>query len=244
MPTERKEVLGKDFPFSPLYECPRLDAKERQAYHDEMLARELDGFFWRSFWLLYLNQVPGDYLEFGCGSSVTSFRLAHKHFRLRPEIPRRLFAFDSFEGLPEPAGGDAGPAWAQQGGMEVSREQFEELLARHGIARDEYVAVPGFFEETLKGKQPVDFGIEKAAFVHVDCDYYKSAKLALEFVLPVLADGAILSFDDWFAFNGSPGRGEQRAFREVMGAPDAGLSYCEWQTFRFHGKAFLIHRAG
>jgi O-methyltransferase len=240
--TERQDVLGKDFPFSPIYECPSLNEEGRQAYHDEMLARELDAYFWRCFWLLYLNQVPGDYLEFGSGSTVSSFRLAHKHYRLRPEIPRRLFAFDSFEGLPAPAGVDEGPAWAQQRGMAVSLEQFIELLALHGIARDEYVVAPGFFEDTLSGKEPSDYGIERAAFVHIDCDYYESAKLALEFALPALSDGAILSFDDWFAFNGRPDHGEQRAFREVMAANKGTLSCCEWQTFRFHGKAFLVHR--
>jgi O-methyltransferase len=70
--------------------------------------------------------------------------------------------------------------------------------------------------------------MKKAAIIHVDCDLYASAKIALEFVKPLLVDGTVIIFDDWYCFRGKSEFGEQCAFNEwITTLPD--WSFTEYQ---------------
>lgn len=217
----------------------RIDQDAYEGYQEQQMIRYLDEFYWKCFFFLRANRIKGDYVEFGSGSNIRSFRLAYK-YKMLENLPLSLFAFDSFQGLPEPTGIDGHEAW-QKGGMAVSLEQFQAVLTRQGAGLGDFQAVEGFYEETLRDHSPGDYGIEKAAFVMIDCDLYASASLALEFVASVLADGSIIALDDWFCFSGDPERGEQRAFREFLrNHPE--LSVSEFLQFGWHGKSFIVHR--
>jgi len=200
----------------------------------------LDEFFWKCFFMLHMNRVGGDYLEFGSGSHTRSFRLAYKYWKLEYRSPR-LFAFDSFEGLPEPTGIDAHAQWAK-GAMAVPLDEFHARMRQIGAAQDEYTVVPGFYEDTLDKASPSDYGIRQAAMVFVDCDLYASSVSVLRFVKDVVADGCVLAFDDWYCFNGDPLRGEQRAFREFLAAAAGDVAVSEYLDFGWHGKSFIVHR--
>jgi len=52
--------------------------------------------------------------------------------------------------------------------------------------------------------------------IHIDCDLYESAKTVLSFITPIVQEGTIIMFDDWYQFRGNPDKGEQRAFREWL----------------------------
>lgn len=227
----------KTFPWSELYTIPSKEVYP--ARREEMMIRFLDEFFWKCFFMMRMNRIEGDYLEFGSGSNVRSFRLAYKYNKLEYPKPR-LFAFDSFEGLPEPTGVDAHVQW-RKGAMAVSLEEFHQVMRGMKATEDEYHVVPGFFEETLDAVEPSAYGIEKAAMVFVDCDLYASAVSVLDFVKDILVDGSVLAFDDWFCFNGSPQKGEQRAFREFL-ETNEDLTISEYLNFGWHGKSFLVHR--
>ena len=56
--------------------------------------------------------------------------------------------------------------------------------------------------------------MSKASIIMIDCDLYNSTKLLLEFVTDIVQDGAILIFDDWFAYKGNRMKGEQLAANE------------------------------
>lgn len=45
---------------------------------------------------------------------------------------------------------------------------------------------------------------------------FESAKLVLNFIRPLLVDGTIIIFDDWYTFKGNPNLGEQHAFKEWL----------------------------
>jgi hypothetical protein len=175
---------------------------------EERMIAQLDDFFWKAFFYLRMNRIEGDYLEFGCGSNMRSFRLAAKYRRLEKPAAMRLFAFDSFEGLPEPLGVDVHPQW-RKGLMKVSLEQFKAELVKQGVSEAEYATVPGFYDRTLRGHVPTDYGISKMSMAFIDCDLYASTKDALAFIKADFQDGAIIAFDDWFCFGGDPdlGRG-------------------------------------
>ncbi len=232
-----KTVGGGTFPFSDLHEH---DAEATRYLREYALQRHIDDFYYKAFSILRFNKVAGDYLEFGCGSNIRSFRFALKYDRLEPFAGRRLFAFDSFEGLPQ-VGTEDHRQW-RTGSMAVSREQFREVLAHYRAEEGrDFHTVPGFFDRTLTGHTPAEYGIEKAAFVHVDCDLYSSTVPVLAFVTDILQPGSILSFDDWFCENGDPRRGEQRAFHEWRESCAEKWRLDPYLPFGWHGMSFLVN---
>ena len=99
--------------------------------------------------------------------------------------------------------------------------------------------MPGWYTDTLTEATRTELLLEKVALVHIDCDLYESAKAALAFVGPLLEDGAIIVFDDWWLYRGRPEAGEQRAFAEWL------AEHPQWRAtelFRGTTVSFLLHR--
>ncbi|HXW23373.1 MAG TPA: class I SAM-dependent methyltransferase [Xanthobacteraceae bacterium] len=141
--------------------------------------------------------VPdGLYAEFGVYKGDSINRLA----RLRPQQP--FYGFDSFEGLPE--------AWtlgARTGAFSTG--------GRLPAVRDNVVLVRGVFAETL-AKFVAGCGKSAAAFIHVDCDLYSATKTVLDHLAPLLVEGTIIVFDEYFNYPGWQ-QGEFKAFAEFIG---------------------------
>jgi hypothetical protein len=113
----------------------------------DRLEREL--FFQRAFSALASNHIDGDYAEFGCYSGTT-FYFAHREAR-RFRHGCRLWAFDSFQGLPAASSQlDAHPERVP-GTVATSLERFHEICRENGIARGDYEVVPGFYVDGLQG---------------------------------------------------------------------------------------------
>src|SRR5690606_4931276 len=109
----------------------------------------------------------------------------------------KMWAFDSFEGLPAPHDDrDDHPVW-QQGTMVTTPLEFVELCSQRGIPRQRYETVKGFYDETLPPlKEP-----QNIALAYIDCDMYSSAVSVLEFLRPRLKQGMIVAFDDYFCMS-------------------------------------------
>ena len=80
---------------------------------------------------------------------------------------------------------------------------------------------------------------EPVTFVHVDCDIYSAAKCALSHVRPMLADGAIIAFDELLNYPGFE-KHEMRALYEVT--EEEGLRY-EWLIAGGGTDSWLSERA-
>jgi len=186
-------------------------------------------------WLVASDKVEGDYLEFGVfrgNSFIRSYHTLKKVFEARikafgtngtPEDSRerqaiwdrmRFFAFDSFKGLPELEGIDKETADFAEGQYEAGMEEVLANMAAHDVPLDRVTCVPGWFDQTCTPATIERYGIGKAAVVWVDCDLYHSTKSVLNFITPLLQDGTVIIFDDWYSYRGNPLRGEQRAFSE------------------------------
>ena len=181
-----------------------------------------------------VNQVEGDYLEFGVfkGARLTqAYETAisfHKYITAAKDpylrgmnaanlATMRFFGFDSFEGLPKAKDIDVFEGqekWIGEGSFSAALEQCKAGLPKKGITSGRIQLIKGWFNESLTDATKKSLGLESAAVVYVDSDYYESAVPALEFVTDLLVDGSILIFDDWFLFRGRSDRGEQRAFYE------------------------------
>ena len=168
--------------------------------------------------------LKGDFLEFGVydGTSFSNayfaFRKAHLQAAKRWNIEfirPRMFAFDSFAGLPEIGGMDtSGPF--KTGDYAYSESGFLNNLKKNEVDLSVVVTVKGFYNDTLNDATRKKYDIKKARIIHIDCDLYESAKVVLDFVTPTIQEGTIIIFDDWFQFHGNPDLGEARAFREWL----------------------------
>lgn len=69
-------------------------------------------FFDQAQYYLQVNRIDGVYAEFGC-HEVNTFRMALRTIGLpgRPNEITHFYAFDSFEGMPEPTGIDRQKIW-------------------------------------------------------------------------------------------------------------------------------------
>ena len=133
---------------------------------------------------------PGDVIELGAykGSSAAKLssacRLAGK----------RLWVFDSFEGLPEPAMDDAEHQIERRrcfarGDYAGSLEEVRSAVRRFG-SLEVCTFVPGWFSETL-----ADFD-EELSVAFVDVDLTESTRQAVAAAWPSLVDGGVLFVHD------------------------------------------------
>ena len=157
---------------------------------------------------LDLNEVEGDYAEFGVGESLI---ISHYFSRTNNIKNMNFFGFDSFSGLPKPEETDIHKSW-NEGDYKNPIEDFKKKLKNVDISENKVKLVEGWFKDTLRKDK--DYGIKKLAFVHIDCDFYSSTKLVLDFIKPYLQNGTIILFDDYNTFKGNYRNGEKRAFEE------------------------------
>jgi hypothetical protein len=196
-----------------------------------------------AWWFHYGNFRGGDYLEFGSHQGRT-FRMAWEHHRRHFDGKAHFWLFDSFEGLPEPEGIDRHPVW-HAGRLAMSVEDLHRLAGQAGIPRSAYTAVKGFYSDTLTPELAARMQSDgvKAAIVFVDCDLYASTVDVLEFITPLLQQGTIVCFDDWFHYDARPDRGEQLATREWLDRHPE-IELVDYHLFGWHGKSFVVHVAG
>ncbi len=197
-----------------------------------------NGITYKAASLIAAEKIEGDYLEFGVyrgDSFIAAYRsieLAFKNSytpgvwnsdrdcRERYAIwnKMRFFAFDSFQGLPSVKGLDVHSNDFVEGKYDCSHDEFRQNLQKAHIPTERITAVPGWFDESLTDKLIEKHRLETAAIVLIDSDLYESSKDVLNFITPLLAQGTVVIFDDWFCYRGNPGLGEQRACREWLEA--------------------------
>ncbi len=178
---------------------------------------ERQRLIWQIFDYLKENQVDGDYHEYGCHKAVT-FRMALADAHRKGIDSMRFYAFDSFEGLPEPKGIDRFHLHWKRGALTTSESHFMRLVRKQGKLVNRVETVKGFYNESLTPALQKSFQEKgrKIAFAFVDCDLYESTVDVLKFIDPLLQPGSVVYFDDFFHFQGDPARGEQKAIGEWL----------------------------
>ena len=165
-------------------------------------------FFLSAFKVIQYNGIDGDYAEFGCHGGIT-FGLAYQEI-CRRQLPIKMWAFDSFQGLPSSdLPEDQHPKWIANS-MKISIDDFHRVCSQNNIPRDRYETVVGYYEDSLKesaGKSLPD----NICLAYIDCDLYSSTKTVLEFLKPRLKHGMIIAFDDYYWWSSEQISGERRA---------------------------------
>jgi hypothetical protein len=160
-----------------------------------------------------LKEIPaqGLILEFGVYRGQTLRQIASR-------FPgRKIYGFDSFQGLPE--------AWInhEEGLFKLKEGELPEVP-------DHVELVKGWFQDTVPGFLESHPG--EVALLHIDSDLYSSCKYVLQEVGPRLVPGSIVMFDDYFNYPGWE-EGEHRAFREWVAD----------ESVRFECLGFLTHHS-
>jgi O-methyltransferase len=170
--------------------------------------------------------VEGDVVELGVYRGGTAGVLGRACQSSR--FNRRLWLFDSFQGLPAPGPEDGDEAAAFAGGradgslepIETrignadfacvgTREEVERFLfGPAGLDRAAVRLVEGWYQDTLPHAE-----VERIALLHVDCDWYAGVKLALETLYERVSPGGWIVIDDYGDWPGAA-----RALHEFLGS--------------------------
>lgn len=155
------------------------------------------------------NRVPGAFVECGVwrgGSAAIMAFVAN-----RAATGRKVWLFDSFEGMPEAteedgaaardlAAGRFGGALSPVGTNVASMEGVQDLLFRHCRVNSSVVSIrKGWFQDTLPRDKDT---IGPIALLRLDGDWYESTKVCLDELFDQVIDGGYVIIDDYGFFPG------------------------------------------
>jgi O-methyltransferase len=205
----------------------------------EKMMTEGASFFWDAFVALQVNGITGDYAEFGCHHGG-SFQAAYKAIS-GLGLNRHMWAFDSWQALPDDHPRDTHPGWLLGEGGAGGVENFHRACATHGVPREAYSAVEGYYNDSLP-PLGADGAPADIALAYIDCDLYSSTVTVLEFLEPRLKHGMIVAFDDYFCWSPTDVSGERAALHQFLTA------HPQWNFYRYKeihwsGTSFVVERA-
>ncbi len=143
------------------------------------------------------HNIPGDVVECGCAQGGSAALMALT--LVRHKARRRLWLFDTFEGLPAPTAGDPDFEIAElfTGTCVGTIEDVRGLFQRLNVEKDVHF-VKGLFQNTLPTAE-----IGQIALLHIDGDWYESVRTCLENLYDKVAVGGIIQFDDYGYWQGA-----------------------------------------
>jgi O-methyltransferase len=141
--------------------------------------------------------IPGDVVE--CGSALGGSAALMALTLRKLQAQRRIWLFDTFEGLPAPSSEDPDLEFASlfTGSCVGTIEEVRELFDRFGLAA-EVTLVKGLFQETL----PVT-PISQICLLHIDGDWYESVRACLDHLYDQVVPRGVIQFDDYGYWKGA-----------------------------------------
>lgn len=191
--------------------------------------------------------VKGDVAEFGAFWGASAGQIANA-MAMETKSSRKLWLFDSFEGLPEatnevdlqsPHVKDGTWTWRYEKNSGPTAEKLFALVSSF-LPADRIAIGDGWFKDTL---HEIPAGTT-FAMVHIDCDLYAPTAEVLGHLFgnDMLSDGCALFFDDWYCNRGSYKWGEQKAFSELITTLDERYSFTDWGPYGPLGHKYIVHR--
>ena len=145
-------------------------------------------------------EVPGDFVEFGCYKGDTSLLLAEllveksvdKMGKPGGNGAKKLWIYDSFEGLPEKTDEDESVLGVDFKGGElfVTKREVKQRFLRAGLPVP--VIKKSWFSDLKNEDLP-----EKIAFAFLDGDFYESIRDSLRLVSPRMVEGGVIVVHDY-----------------------------------------------
>lgn len=131
-----------------------------------------------------MSSYEGDFVELGCYKGDTSLLLA--------EIGKKLWIYDSFEGLPEKSEKDASVVGEdfKQGELYVTKREVKERFLRAGLKIP--IIKKAWFKDLTDADLP-----EKISFALLDGDFYESIRDSLKLVENKMVLGGVIIVHDF-----------------------------------------------
>ncbi len=169
----------------------------RRVRHDSMCSSARLRGLYRAVRYVVKHEVPGDIVECGSARGGSAALMALTLRRLGSQ--RKLWLFDTFEGLPAPSSQDPDFELADlfTGSCVGTLDEVQDLFYRLNIA-DDATFVKGLFQETL----PVT-SIQQIAVLHIDGDWYESVRVCLNCLYDKVVDGGVIQLDDYGYWKGA-----------------------------------------
>lgn len=197
----------------------------RAALNEINKSEETVRFLVRGVAYVYETGVSGDIAEFGTMSGRSAVALAvaanrlNSDYRRDPRGTKKVWFFDSFEGLPDARFSIdknsqlvATGIWGKGSCKGLNETAFRKLISRY-LNNKEFYVFKGWFKDTV----PAISANQKFSMLHIDGDLYESAIDVLDslFQRQQISNGAIIFFDDWNCNAADQALGERRAWQEV-----------------------------
>lgn len=180
-----------------------LDAAEHLRNHQQNHHIKITGTSYQTFnYLAPFVSKTGLLLEFGVRNGHTIHGIAELFEN------RKVFGFDSFQGLPEAWHDESAGSYSAAGRIPTVPENVEFIV--------------GWFNDSLpifkrKHTEPI-------AFMNVDCDLYSATKTIFDELDKQIVSGTIIVFDEYIG-NATWRMDEFKAFQEWVGATGAKYEY-------------------
>jgi len=156
------------------------------------------------------NRIPGDIVECGVfrGGSVMACAHSLHHFG---DHKRRLFLYDTFEGMTQPTERDVDfmgrtaedhlKTWGVSRMNEMtacSLEQVRQNVSTCPYPPEKFVFVKGPVEQTIPQTVP-----DRISILRLDTDWFESTRHEMVHLFPRLAPGGVVVIDDYGFWTGA-----------------------------------------
>jgi O-methyltransferase len=218
----------------------QLRVTENDDYYERAERRV---FFYRAIKLLWKDRITGDYAEFGCNGAMT-FVLAYYNSQkfLQPDLSRKLWAFDSFQGLPpKQVARDDHPEW-NTGSLKTTQDEFIRICTKSGVPRSVFEVVPGFYQDTIgkNAASPAKNVPSDISLAYIDCVMYSSTVSVLEFLSSRLKHGMIIALDDYYCYSPTQAAGERVAVLEFFRSIQDQYCLLPYIQYGYAGMSFIL----
>ena len=147
--------------------------------------------------------VEGVCCEFGVAQGQTSTLIANELLNFSD---KKLYLFDSFQGLPSPTKEDEliddifnfGEIKNYVGAMKSPKESVLKKLSELNFSKDRFKIFSGFVDQSFPKIKNLP---EKVSFAYVDFDLYEPIKIVLEFLNHKTDKGSFIIIDDYDFFS-------------------------------------------
>jgi O-methyltransferase len=161
---------------------------------------------------LLSNNIEGDFVECGVWRGGSAMMIA-KMLSNRKIVDRKLFLYDTFEGMTEPTDSDVRyngenatilyNELVDENGKTIwcvgNLEDVKRNLDLTNFDNENIVYVKGKVEDTIPNNLPEN----KISLLRLDTDWYESTKHELIHLFPILETNGVLIIDDYGYWRGS-----------------------------------------
>lgn len=186
----------------PCSDPPRLAELIDQVRPYTMVPTESLAELGRLTYAALVCQIPGAFVECGAWRGGSSFLMA-SILKQAGERNRKVWMFDSFEGLPPPQqiDGPAAMSYPEDSTNDNCRASIEEVrqTAQSLGLQSHIELVKGWFDQTLPRHR---HRVGPIALLRLDADWHASVRCCLDNLYDQVADGGLVMFDDYYYWDG------------------------------------------